>query len=387
MPPQQRRATEAPVSEADLAAAFGPEEGRPVEVPAHVEHDSEEYRQQLLDRMRRGAVVQLPTGGPTVTPLPNVYTQLAKFQANLPKIAADETARVPGKEGKQGYSYQYAGLDLVADRVLKALGAVGLSWVTTPTMTPNGMVLRYELVHGESMTKIEGVWPLATDTRNPQAAGSAITYARRYCLLSVSGCFPGGEDDDGAQAKAGYERERMNANNDAWRGHQPRNQAREEQRGLERSVQRAQQASQQRPPARQEPEPVADITTAGYPGADEAGDEEGVGQEVDLGGLAVSMAGNPEDPTALIVLTGGWYGQLTDEQRDTEISPADNDDPRTHGRTIRKLYFERVRAAVEHAKLMDSLTNVLVSTQRAGVYPEHADVILAKKAKLEGTPK
>jgi hypothetical protein len=116
---------------------------------------------------------------------------LAKFQAALPRIAKDETANAGT------YSYAYAGLDEVAARVLPALGKVGLSFTCFPTMDEGQFVLSYSLLHegGEERT---GTWPLGTGT--PQQRGSAITYGRRYCLLAVTGVFPGGEDDDGEAA-------------------------------------------------------------------------------------------------------------------------------------------------------------------------------------------
>lgn len=387
MPPSQRRAPETPVTDAALDAAFGPQECRPVEMPDQVATDAEAYRAQLLERMRRGvpSIIARPDGG-TMEYIPprNVHTQLAAFQANLPKIQAAEEAKVKPKDGGAGYSYAYAGLDTVADRVLKGLGAVGLAWVTVPTMTERGMVLRYELVHGESGTKIEGVWPLAGDTRNPQAMGSAITYARRYCLLSVSGCFPGGEDDDGSAAKAHAERERMNSNNDAWRGHQSRSNAQQEQRELERSVNRARQAAQptnQRP--REEPQPVADMATAGYPGADEAGDEPSAEARIGLESLATLLHGDEDDPYALILRAASDYLELTDEELDTEISPEDTEDARVHGRTCRGLWATRVERAITNASTLDILSNTYRAVKRSGMEEEWKPKLMAKKTELE----
>jgi hypothetical protein len=59
-------------------------------------------------------------------------------------------------------------------------------------------VLAYRLGHVDG-GEICGFYPLGTGT--PQQLGSAITYARRYCLCAVTGVAPGGEDDDGAQAE------------------------------------------------------------------------------------------------------------------------------------------------------------------------------------------
>lgn len=123
---------------------------------------------------------------------------MAIFQANLPSIPKDETARIPPKDGKAGFAYGYAALDTVSEKVLRALGALGVSWRTRPTLDEHGrFVLEYRLRHicGEEEV---GVWPLTGST--PQQQGSSITYARRYALMAVTGVFPAREDDDGAAA-------------------------------------------------------------------------------------------------------------------------------------------------------------------------------------------
>jgi ERF superfamily len=58
-------------------------------------------------------------------------------------------------------------------------------------------VLAYRLYHAPSGQAIGGDYPLSSST--PQTMGGAITYARRYCLLAVTGAAPD-EDDDDAQA-------------------------------------------------------------------------------------------------------------------------------------------------------------------------------------------
>lgn len=134
---------------------------------------------------------------------------MAIFQANLPSITKDETAKIPPKDGKAGFVYGYAGLDTVSEKVLRKLGALGVSWRTRPTLDEAGrFVLLYRLRHisGEEET---GTWPLTGQT--PQQIGSSITYARRYALMAVTGVFPAKEDDDGAAASAAYREDDWNA--------------------------------------------------------------------------------------------------------------------------------------------------------------------------------
>lgn len=127
---------------------------------------------------------------------------LAAFQLELPRIGKDKRAEA----GKYGYSY--ADLAAVSAAVLPLLGRHGLSFSARPTISRHhedgdagdvGFVLAYTLRH-DSGESVSGVYPLPAPTISAQQMGSAITYARRYCLLAVTGAAPEDEDDDGAQA-------------------------------------------------------------------------------------------------------------------------------------------------------------------------------------------
>lgn len=124
---------------------------------------------------------------------------LALLQADLPRIHKADTATVPTKAGGS-YSYSYSSLTDVSEALLPLLAKHGLAFVAMPTFTDTGaFVLRFELRHtgGESIT---GEWPLPVGG-TPQQQGSAVSYARRYCLLAVTGAAPD-DDDDGAAASA-----------------------------------------------------------------------------------------------------------------------------------------------------------------------------------------
>jgi hypothetical protein len=142
------------------------------------------------------------------TEYPSLAAALAAVQANLPTIAKGETAEVEGKS-KSGvpykYKYRYADLADVSKVILPMLGAVGLSWITRPTLREDGkFVLAYELMH-VSGDGVKGEYPLSGGS--PQEIGSAITYARRYALCSVTGVAPEQDDDDGASASRPQQRE------------------------------------------------------------------------------------------------------------------------------------------------------------------------------------
>jgi hypothetical protein len=124
---------------------------------------------------------------------------LASVQENLPAITKGETAEVKNKDtGKLQYTYQYADLADVSEAILPLLGKNGLAFTAWPTLDDGRFVLAYALIH-ESGEERTGVYPLPS-SGTPQQVGSAITYARRYCLCAVTGVAPGGEDNDAADA-------------------------------------------------------------------------------------------------------------------------------------------------------------------------------------------
>ena len=124
---------------------------------------------------------------------PKIAAALVELQAQLPRIVKGETADT----GK--YKYDYAGLSDITDQVLPLLAKLGMAWVCRPTIIDGAFVLAYELLHvsGESR---DGAWPISKGT--PQDMGGQITYARRYCLLAVTGVAPANDDDDAVNATA-----------------------------------------------------------------------------------------------------------------------------------------------------------------------------------------
>ena len=93
------------------------------------------------------------------------------------------------------FKAKYAGINEVLTVVLPTLTECGLCFV----QFPDGEALTTRLMH------VSGEWLQASYALNPvqntpQACGSALTYARRYALLSVLGL--GTDDDDGQAASA-----------------------------------------------------------------------------------------------------------------------------------------------------------------------------------------
>lgn len=139
-----------------------------------------------------------PAAAPEPTTYPNLIAALAAFQANLPSVRKNQTADVQGREGRRGYSYDYADLTDVSEEVLPDLAAVGLAFHTGLDTVDGNIVLRWELAHAHSDDKRAGMLPVGRAGGNWQDIGASITYARRYALTAATGVAPGGDDNDAA---------------------------------------------------------------------------------------------------------------------------------------------------------------------------------------------
>lgn len=120
---------------------------------------------------------------------PNVYAALAAAQAEME--APTKSAQNPH------FKSRYADLSEVVRVALPALSKHGLAWFSRYDATGDGCMVSV-IAHGASDTSVECPVPLLLNKRDMQGLGSAMTYARRYGLLSLTGLAP--EDDDGNAA-------------------------------------------------------------------------------------------------------------------------------------------------------------------------------------------
>ena len=132
-------------------------------------------------------------------PVPDsMVAALIALQAKLPRIRKADTAEVETKTGRV-YKYRFADLADVSEQALPLLSSLGLCWMCKPTLVDGHFVLLYRLSHISGDVE-EGTYPLPPPETAPQSIGSAITYARRYCLCAVTGIAPDKDDDDAAAA-------------------------------------------------------------------------------------------------------------------------------------------------------------------------------------------
>lgn len=121
---------------------------------------------------------------------------IKELAAALNKAQAEMSGAKKGAKNPF-FKSKYADLNSVVDAVRIPFCENGLSYSQFPIMQENKVGVETILMH-ESGEWISSVLMLPMTKQDPQAAGSAITYARRYALQSIAG-IPA-EDDDGNAA-------------------------------------------------------------------------------------------------------------------------------------------------------------------------------------------
>lgn len=125
--------------------------------------------------------------------------------AQLDKTAVQKNAK--------GHNYTYADLEEVTNSLTKLLDGTGLSYAQLPSTqtTEHGffVVVSTRVFHeDEDPVSVEMSLPLDPASRNlAHALGSAVTYLRRYSLVTIFGLLP---SDDDAMAVASSPRQSDN---------------------------------------------------------------------------------------------------------------------------------------------------------------------------------
>jgi hypothetical protein len=128
-------------------------------------------------------------------------TALAKAQAEIKNATKDVDNTF--------FKAKYADLASCVEAAKDALCKNGLSVVQMADFDATGQWLVTQLMHssGQWMRSYYPVKPVKPD---PQALGSAITYARRYAYCAITGVVAAGEDDDGNEASGKKETAKSN---------------------------------------------------------------------------------------------------------------------------------------------------------------------------------
>ena len=140
--------------------------------------------------------------------LKNLAKALAKFQADIKDPARDKD--------NPYFKSKYVALDGLLDAVRPVLAANGLSFIQSPVSNGQDMGVATLLMHDSGEWIESDPFMLHAVKNDPQAGGSAITYARRYSLSAVLG-VAWDDDDDANMATKGHQ-SRSNARNDNPKG-------------------------------------------------------------------------------------------------------------------------------------------------------------------------
>lgn len=122
----------------------------------------------------------------------SIYAALAKAQAEMGKAIKDSN--------NPHFRSKYADLGNVIDAAMPALNKHGIAVIQPLVKTDDGYGIETTLLHESGETISGGIVPLLIGKQDMQGLGSAITYARRYGLMTAVGIAP--EDDDGNAAVA-----------------------------------------------------------------------------------------------------------------------------------------------------------------------------------------
>lgn len=93
------------------------------------------------------------------------------------------------------FKSKFASLEATLKKVSPVFSKHGLALIQFPA----GGHLINRLEHAESGEWMQSSYEMIPVKKDPQAFGSALTYARRYCLQAIAG-LSGGEDDDAESA-------------------------------------------------------------------------------------------------------------------------------------------------------------------------------------------
>ncbi len=119
----------------------------------------------------------------------SIALALAKAQA--------EMGRAFKESSNPAFRSKYADLGNVMDACLPALNKHEIAVIQPICETEAGRVVKTILIHSSGEC-LECAVPLIVGKNDMQGLGSAITYGRRYGLMSMAGIAP--EDDDGNAA-------------------------------------------------------------------------------------------------------------------------------------------------------------------------------------------
>lgn len=110
---------------------------------------------------------------------------------------------------------KYADLGACIEAVIEALHLNDIALIQHTEESDKGVIISTTFLHKSGEIYEAGSLFVPASQQTPQAYGSALTYARRYSLMTACGIAP--EDDDGNEAsRTRFERTSRVIEDDAW---------------------------------------------------------------------------------------------------------------------------------------------------------------------------
>lgn len=160
---------------------------------------------------------------------------LLAFQTECPNVVKNAT--------NPHFKNRYADLAAVRETVRPILAKHGLAFTQQTILGEGGRLLLRTIVwHAPTGQSLQSIYPIDPMKPDPQALGGALTYARRYALVTTLGVASEEEDDDG---NSGSQRQQ------GQQGQRSDQQDRPQQRGGGRRGRR--EKADDAPPPRSEP--------------------------------------------------------------------------------------------------------------------------------------
>lgn len=126
------------------------------------------------------------------------FQALSRFQSAIPVVPKNHVAKVQSSKGC--FSYRYADLADIQRAIAPSLVECGLSFTFDTIQDAGGYVIQAKVHHTGGHSEVT-TFRIPVDTlarmSNTQAAGSSLTYGRRYALTAALGIVTAEDDDDG----------------------------------------------------------------------------------------------------------------------------------------------------------------------------------------------
>lgn len=124
---------------------------------------------------------------PAATKPKSLHEALLKAQKEVPGLQKNAI--------NPHFGNSYISLDTLMEQVLPVLQENDLLLTQPPTEVDGGPALLTRITHVPTGESVEATMPLVLDKQNAQGLGSALTYARRYALMSWLGLVADVDDD------------------------------------------------------------------------------------------------------------------------------------------------------------------------------------------------